>query len=104
MTDQATMRVNGLAAQVRAHGVAPSRGVAWPVRSGLVPPLAEGFVSRPETVAGLEAALVPGAAVALVPGQQDGHGWPGGKTQLASHAAWSLWRSRSVDLLVWVTA
>ena len=43
-------------------------GVAWPVRSGLVPPLAEGFITRTETVPGLEAALVPGAVVALVPG------------------------------------
>ena len=45
------------------------RGVAWPVRSGLVPPLAEGFIARPETVPRPEAALVPGAAVALIPGQ-----------------------------------
>ena len=45
--------------------------VTWPVRAGLVPPLADGFVARPETVPGLEAALVPGAAVALVPGQAD---------------------------------
>ena len=52
-----------------------ARGVTWPVRSGLVPPLAEGFIARPDTVPGLEAgdtvpgleaALVPGAAVALV--------------------------------------
>ena len=85
------------------------RGVAWPVRSGLVPPLAEGFIARPETVPGLEAALVPGAAVALVPGQEAAGGsrdWPGscGKTQLASYVAGSLWRSRAVDLLAWVSA
>ena len=84
------------------------RGVAWPVRSGPVPPLAEGFIARPETVPGLEAALVPGAAVALVPGQEasEGRDRPGsfGKTQLASYAAGSLWRSRTVDLLVWVVA
>ena len=85
------------------------RGVAWPVRSGLVPPLAEGFIARPETVPGLEAALVPGAVVALIPGHEtagDARDWPGpcGKTQLASYAAGSLWRSRTVDLLVWVAA
>ena len=87
------------------------RGVAWPVRSGLVPPLAEGFIARPETVPGLEAALVPGAAVALVPGPgREAAGgardWPGscGKTQLASYLAGSLWRSRTVDLLAWVVA
>ena len=34
-------------------------GGAWPVRSGRVPPLADGFVARPETAPGLEAALVP---------------------------------------------
>ena len=74
-----------------------ARGVTWPVRSGLVPPLAEGFIARPDTVPGLEAgdtvpgleaALVPGAAVALVPGEDAGSApdWPGssGKTRLAS--------------------
>ena len=86
----------------------PARGVAWPVRSGLVPPLADGFVARPETAPGLEAALVPGAAVALVPGQSAAGtaGWPGpcGKTQLAAGLAGSLWQSRTIDLLAWVTA
>jgi len=83
--------------------------VTWPVRSGLIPPLAEGFIARPETVPGLEAALVSGAAVALVPGYEaaaDARDWPGscGKTQLASYLAGSLWRSRAVDLLAWVAA
>jgi hypothetical protein len=85
------------------------RGAAWPVRSGLVPPLAEGFIARPETVPGLEGALVPGAAVALVSSQgTEGGGYDQprscGKTQLASYVARSLWRSRAVDLLAWVTA
>ena len=83
-------------------------GVAWPVRSGLVPPLAEGFITRTETVPGLEAALVPGAVVALVPGTAAGgvRDWPGscGKTQLAVYLAESLWQSRDVDLLAWVDA
>jgi tetratricopeptide (TPR) repeat protein len=92
-----------------ADGQAQPAGPAWPVRSGLVPPLAEGFVGRPDTVPGLEAALVPGAAVALVPGPEaagGSRGWPGscGKTQLACYAAESLWRSRAVDLLAWVAA
>jgi hypothetical protein len=87
-----------------ADGQAQPAGPAWPVRSGLVPPLAEGFVGRPDTVPGLEAALVPGAVVALVPGPEaagGSRGWPGscGKTQLACYAAESLWRSRAVDLL-----
>jgi hypothetical protein len=80
--------------------------VAWPVRSGLVPPLAEGFTTRPGTVPGLEAALVSGAAVALVPGEDAGSApdWPGssGKTQLAAHLTDSLCRSREVGLLGWV--
>src|ERR1039457_6687703 len=40
---------------------------AWHGRSVLVPPLTEGFIGRPEAVPGLDAALVPGAAVALIP-------------------------------------
>ncbi len=83
------------------------RGMAWPVRSGLVPPPADGFVARPETAPGLEAALVPGAAVALVPGQAAGAPdglRPSGKTQLAACLAGSLWQSRTVDLLAWVNA
>ena len=83
-------------------------GVAWPVRSGLVPPLAEGFIARTETVPGLEMALVPGAVVALVPGKtaEGVQGWPGscGKTQLAAYLAGSLWQSRDVGLLAWVDA
>lgn len=53
--------------------------MAWPVRSGLVPPLAESFTTRPDTGPGLEAALVPGAAVALVSGEDAGSApdWPG---------------------------
>ena len=99
------------AGQALPAGPAGSRrpGVTWPVLSGPVPPLAECFAARPDTVPGLETVLVPGAAVALVPGQEAagrGRDWPGacGKTQLASHLAGSLQRSRTVDLLAWVTA
>jgi hypothetical protein len=92
----------------QAPGGGAAGGVAWPVRSGLVPPLAEGFIARTETVPGLEAALVPGAVVALVPGTAAGGGRdrPGscGKTQLAVHLAGSLSQSRGVDLLAWVDA
>ncbi len=99
------------AGQALSAGPAGSRrpGVTWPVVSGPVPPLAECFAARPDTVPGLETVLVPGAAVALVPGQEAagrGRDWPQacGKTQLASHLAGSLQRSRTVDLLAWVTA
>ncbi len=95
-------------------GQTEGTGIVWPVRSGLVPPLADGFVARSESVPGLEPALVPGAAVALVPARQSTvpgaesgkPDWPGssGKTQLAVQFAESLWRTRQIDLLVWVVA
>jgi tetratricopeptide (TPR) repeat protein len=77
-----------------------TQGAGRLVRSGAVPPLAEGFSARPETAGGLAAGLVPGAVVALVPGRLESSG----KTQLAVFLAESLWESRGVDLLVWVTA
>ena len=93
-------------------GPAPAE-VAWPLRLGAMPPLAAGFVARPESASGLDRLLVPGAAVAIVPvrGAQPAAA-PGspdwasacGKTQLAVCHATSLWQSRAVDLLVWVTA
>jgi hypothetical protein len=122
--DRGLAGTNGLEALVYAgsYGLTPAdgsahpaglagsqpRGVAWPVRSGLVPPLADGLIARPETMPGLEAAVVPGAAVALVPGRPaaSAPGWagPSGKTQLVVGLAESVWQSRSVDLLAWVTA
>ena len=47
-------------------GAAPGRP-SWPIRSGTVPALADGFSARLETAPGLAAALPAGAAVALVP-------------------------------------
>jgi tetratricopeptide (TPR) repeat protein len=86
----------------------PAGGGAWPVRSGLMPPLAEGFITRTETVPDLEAALVPGAVLALVPGTnaESVHDRPRscGKTQLAVYLSRSWWQSRDVDLLAWVDA
>lgn len=80
----------------------------WPVRSGLVPPLADAFSARPETAPGLVPALAPGAVVILEPGRSDtvAGGWLGssGKTQLAAYLAELLWRSPGVDLLAWVVA
>ena len=97
---------------------------AWPIWSGPVPPLAEGFTVRPDTVPDLESALVPGVTVVLVPdqltvpisgpitgtptGPPDGTApeWrrPTGKTQLARYFAESLWRSPGVDVLTWISA
>jgi hypothetical protein len=80
----------------------------WPVWSGAVPPLAEGFTVRPDTVPDLEAALVPGVTVVLVPDQAaaSAQDWRAstGKTQLARFFAESLWRSPGVDVLTWVVA
>ena len=78
------------------------------VRSGEVPPLADCFSTRPETVPGLADALVPGRPIVLTGPEARRHqyDWPGGtgKTQLAAYLAESLWRARQVELLVWVTA
>jgi tetratricopeptide (TPR) repeat protein len=83
----------------------------WPVWSGPVPPLADGFTVRPDTGPGLETTLIPGATVALVPDQAavatpEGTEWRGstGKTQLARYFAESLWRSPGLDVLTWVVA
>ena len=50
----------------------PGQASGWPAWSGPVPPLAEGFTVRPDTVPDLEIALVPGATVVLVPDQAPG--------------------------------
>ena len=116
------MSADGSQATGGNQGHTPS----WPVWSGPVPPLAEGFTVRPDTVPGLETTLIPGATVALVsgqaatasmpsmasPGGPGGPGgpsapdWrgPGGKTQLARYFAESLWRSPGLDVLTWVVA
>jgi len=101
-----------MSADGSAHAAAPGgqegHAATWPVWSGPVPPLAEGFAVRPDTVPGLESSLVPGAAVALVPEQAPATAldWraSSGKTQLARYFAESLWRSPGVDVLTWVVA
>jgi len=84
------------------------RTPAWPVWSGAVPPLADDFAVRPDTVPDLAATLVPGVAAALVPDQapESAQDWraSNGKTQLARYFAESLWRSPGVDVLAWVVA
>ena len=74
-----------------------------------MPPLAEGFTDRPDTVGGLADVLVPGSAVALVPDPAAAESlpnWPGacGKTQIAVMIAESLWRSHVIDGLIWISA
>jgi tetratricopeptide (TPR) repeat protein len=83
----------------------------WPVRSGTAPPLADRFSTRPESAPDLDKALERGAAVALMPrsrrhGAGSSHDWLrcSGKTQLAAFYAGSQWKSRALDLLVWIDA
>jgi tetratricopeptide (TPR) repeat protein len=97
-----------------AAGAAPGR-LSWPVRSGTVPAVADGYTDRLETAPDLAAVLRAGVAVALVPDRAAGPGpaadaaardWlrSSGKTQLAAAFAESLWQSRKLDLLLWIPA
>jgi tetratricopeptide (TPR) repeat protein len=97
-----------------AAGAVPV-GPSWPVRSGTVPAVADGYTDRLETAPDLAAVLRAGVAVALVPDRAAGPGpaadagprnWlrSSGKTQLAAAFAESLWQSRGLDLLVWIDA
>jgi hypothetical protein len=81
----------------------------WPVRSGVLPALADRFTARPESSPDLNVALDRSAVIALTPrARRAGAGSPHdllrctGKTQLAVYHAESLWRARALDLLVWI--
>ncbi len=93
----------------------PVRSPSWPVRSGTVPAIADGYIDRLETAPDLTAALRPGTMIALVSqraadqGQTAGptaRDWlrSSGKTQIAVVLAESLWHSGELDLLVWIDA
>jgi tetratricopeptide (TPR) repeat protein len=100
--------------RVRTDPAGPAGGqVTWPVRSGMLPPLTEGFVARPESAPGLGQVLTPGSVVALTPARSSraavppgAPDWAGsvGKTQLAAYFAETLWQARDIELLVWVNA
>jgi tetratricopeptide (TPR) repeat protein len=81
--------------------------VAWPVLSGLMPPLAESYTPRTESGLALAGSLEPGETAVLVTADDTARelGAVGGtgKTQLAAAIAHTLWDQRAVDLLVWVT-
>jgi tetratricopeptide (TPR) repeat protein len=101
------------AVQPGGPGGNPDPAPAWPIWSGSVPPLADGFTVRPDTVPDLETRLLPGVAVVLGPDRTgapflrtpvpDWQG-PTGKTQLARYFAESVWRSPGVDVLTWIVA
>jgi hypothetical protein len=96
-------------------GTVPVRSPSWPVRSGTVPAIADGYIDRIETAPDLTAVLRHGTTVALVshraadPEQtasSTARDWlrSTGKTQLAVAVAESLWHARELDLLVWIDA
>ncbi len=78
--------------------------VSWPHRIGVVPALAQGYQHRAEAQ-GLHLALDnegPGRTVVLT---QVLAGMGGiGKTQLAAGYAHQQWQTKTVDLLMWITA
>jgi tetratricopeptide (TPR) repeat protein len=86
----------------------PPQPRAWPVQSGVVPPLAQGYTWRPETGQGPWDGLHPGHTIVLRPdaGADASASLRGGtgKTQLAAAFALQLWESSELDLLVWVDA
>jgi len=100
MEGVSSMAVDGWAAP--GEPPAREREVVWPVRSGAIPPLADGFISRMETAADLAAALIPGATVIVGPGRAPGGGsgdwlassgktrWPrGSRSRSGSRASWT---------------
>jgi tetratricopeptide (TPR) repeat protein len=78
------------------------------VLSGIVPPLADPYYPRHETIPELAPALRPGEVTVLTHG--DGPGAAPvtqggtGKTQLAVAVAHALWQAGAVEVLAWVTA
>ncbi len=87
--------------------------LTWPIRSGVVPPLADCYNPRAETGPALTGTLQPGDTVALCDsakpytqsGASAGTGTGGtGKTQIAAGFAHTLWEARAVDLVVWISA
>jgi hypothetical protein len=84
----------------------PAATMHWPVQSGPVPPQAAFYSPRPET--GFAAA--GGSAGSPLAGDGAVGSYvltgPGGtgKTQLAAAYARSLWESRDIELMIWITA
>jgi tetratricopeptide (TPR) repeat protein len=81
----------------------------WPVKVGVIPPLADRLSTRPESAPDLAAGFSRNTAIAVVPrgsGREPADGWLQccGKTQVAAAFAEAQWRARSVDLLLWIDA
>ena len=83
--------------------------LSWPIRSGIVPPLADCYNPRAETGPALTSTLHLGETVVLcdaaAPLGPSGTTTGGtGKTQIAAGFAHALWEARAVDLVVWICA
>jgi tetratricopeptide (TPR) repeat protein len=90
--------------------------LTWPIRSGVVPPLADCYNPRVETGPALAATLHPGETVVLRDAERVAYGLAGtgtgfgpgaggtGKTQIAAGFAYALWEAGAVDLIVWISA
>ena len=96
-----------MVAQQPGTGSQPGSG-SGVLLSGTVPPLADGYYPRDQTGPDLATSLRPGETVVLVhgaetdvaPAAQGGTG----KTQLAVEFTHTMWYTRAVEVLVWVTA
>lgn len=95
----------------RAMAYLAPQSRTWPVLTGIVPFLGEGYARRPESGLGPWDALRPGLTVILGPdGDSRANGSRlrplagTGKTQQAAAFATKLWAAGELDLLVWVDA
>ncbi|MGW4109743.1 tetratricopeptide repeat protein [Actinosynnema sp. NPDC004786] len=97
----------GRDATVTVHRGHPAR-VAWPVRVGLPHTPADHYRQRHAHTELVEALAAGHSAVLVGGGRRAGvvvSGLGGvGKSQLAAHHAWRVWRDPELDLAVWVSA
>ncbi len=88
------------------HG--PDAAARWPVLTGPVPPLGAYYSPRPETGFATSGGPPEGPAPRIRAEEIGSYVLTGpggtGKTQLAVAYAQSLWQSRDIELLVWITA
>jgi NB-ARC domain-containing protein/tetratricopeptide repeat protein len=90
------------------HVTLPTAQVVWPVRVGVPVQLAGHYQDRTARSQLTEALAVGETAVLVGVESHSGAVVSGlggvGKSQLAAHYAWQVWRDESVDVAVWVDA